>query len=186
MTWTRLERAALDYVIAGLARFGWASTEVDDLPPEARAAVLAAHYTTDPQAPGRLGMARLNLYLRLLRRVDAWERDDGEWPGWACPDGYGLPADDFAEDGVVPETAWFPIEAWRWASEGDLRLAPWHPLWLDAPPYDPAVTPRMRREARREKLARAVNEWAKANMPSIEDLCPPLFPEPRKRGRHGR
>ena len=167
MTWTRLERAALDYVIAGLARYGWASTELEvgDLPPEAEAAVLSALLSARSQdgrhVPGTLRMARLALYLRLLRRVDAWERDGGEWPGWSCPDGYGLPADDFAdEDGTVPDTAWFPIEAWRWASNDDLRLAPWHPLWLDAPPYDPAVTPRMRREARREKLAKAVNEWA--------------------------
>jgi len=145
VTWTRLERSALGYVIAGLARYGWASTEVGDLPPEAEAAVLAAHSRVGHHVPARLRMARLSLYLRLLRRVGAWEeRPLQDWPDWTCPR-YQAPIGD----GTWVTGDRVQYDTWTGGYMEDCRLAPWRPLWLNAPPYDPAVTPRMRREASR-------------------------------------
>lgn len=149
MTWTRTERAALDYVIAQLeAGLFLDVTPTNDLPKAARDAVLRQRISTSGMADHEIvvSLARLALYLRLLRRVEAWEsRPFSDWPDWTCPR-YQAPRNDgtWVTCDRVQHGPWVD----GCGGYEECRLAPWHPLWLDAPPYDPAVTPRMRREAR--------------------------------------
>ena len=119
MTWTRLERAGLDMLISELALYHAEANICIPLPPGVYESIRGTQLGDHP----RRMAARLALYLRLLRRVDAWERGE-EWafPAWPRR----------GRSGRVPA-----MKSWH----------DWHPLWLDAPPYDPAVTPRMRREA---------------------------------------
>lgn len=150
MTWTRTERAALDYVIAKLADRRWSLYAVDsDMPEVARRAQIRCQQAVRLDgAAERPAFARLALYLRLLRRVEAWEREDAEWGKWSDFEAYSLDSEP-AREGEMNEHGTFPVGPSQWEYNDRLRAWPWHPLWLDAPPHDPAVTPRMRREAKR-------------------------------------
>ncbi len=171
MTWTRMERAAVDYALA--SRVG----ADPSLPPDALHAVLSAHHALDRGPPDRVVDARLALYLRLLRRVEAWERGayatDGTfwaWPSWEVR---YEPGDS---DGWI-ELRRVPADEWLRQPRGPsvVRLKAWHPLWIDAPPYDPAVTPRMRREAieaRRERMRSGINKAAKATFGPMAKAFP--------------
>lgn len=151
---TRLERAALDYAIACLSRGDSVSDEVcDALGPEARHACASADRVVyQIGATRRLLVTRLALYLRLLRRVDAWEtRPPSEWPDWSCPVYQALVVVGPRESRslMCADVVRVQYDQWFGGYMEGCRLKPWHPLWLDAPPHDPAVTPRMRREAKR-------------------------------------
>lgn len=87
--------------------------------------------------PTRLVRARLALYLRCLRRVELWEalttHEDWSIYDEADPRAWAIPPCDRWEP---------PAEPW---GEWSYRFKAWHPLWLDAPAHEPAVTPAMRR-----------------------------------------
>ena len=88
----------------------------------------------------RLVRARVALYLRLMRRVEAAER-------WHSP-----PFDercswaDWMED-----ESWVQLQTGVWSERYSAQ--PWRPLWTSAPPHAPGVTARMRR-GRVEALGR--------------------------------
>jgi hypothetical protein len=46
-------------------------------------------------------------------------------------------------------------ETWMDTSPNECTMKPWNPLWLDAPPWSPDVTPKMRRESKRAATATA-------------------------------
>ena len=84
----------------------------------------------------RIVRARLALYLRLVRRVEAWERGE-MWP-----------APPYAEPQRVD--VWRP-SAWdaRWLAYA--RPVPWRPLWTMAPQHDPLIPPWQRHGLPRRK-----------------------------------
>jgi len=75
--------------------------------------------------------ARLALYLRLLRRMEVWKRHRRSGLGQQCPDRWATPPSGCGRQGCdcMPPVVW-------------------HPLWLDAPPHDPSMTPTRRRNLR--------------------------------------
>lgn len=168
MTWTRTERAALDYVIAGLAVTGYVNlSTAGDLPTWPRHVLDWYNQTWLDGADLRelrMMAARLALYLRLLRRVEAWERGE-EWARvWFTDDVGG----DVARD---QDWRWLCQRGRRLGPECQPRMTPWHPLWLDAPTHDPTITPRMRREAREARRA-AIHAVAKATFGTLAKAMP--------------
>lgn len=154
----RLEAAARDYAIAVLSR-GNAEEALDAATCVSEEAIeIVTGVGRDFDYAGRdfwtinprLLRARLALYLRLLRRIDAWEEYRNRAPdldpfqaetmrrrlAWAEP-----PHAHALRYGPHPEYPGFCIVY-------ELRSVPWRPLWLDAPAFDPEWTPRRRREAR--------------------------------------
>ena len=139
---TRLERAVIDYAIALLAPGDLRALDMlveverlEGLP--CWEAVCAARFhavymcADDPHL--RLTCARVALYLRLLRRVDAWEASRDGWR-------YDQSWSEFRRTDPTHGPL-YCFEPW------DLPATPWRPLWLDAPAHDPQVTPKMRRRA---------------------------------------
>lgn len=141
---TRLASSARDYAIACLARGDWMSAEdALSLAGEHDAAsALQRHspYRSFDFGPDiveprivwrgdrRVGV-RVALYLRLMRRVEAWERGALIGPRivFLSP-GSGVA---FRSSHPMPPGGW--------------RSLPWRPLWIDAPAHQPEVTPSMRR-----------------------------------------
>jgi hypothetical protein len=64
--------------------------------------------------PARVLRVRLGLYLRLLRRCEAFDRRE-DWAEFRRSDG---------------ESSYFPPRRWP-----QIPARPWRPLWLDAPPW---------------------------------------------------
>ncbi len=149
---TRLETASRDFAIACLANGDWMSAEdaLARIGEHATADALQKHhpYRSFDFGPSissprivwrgdrRVG-ARVALWLRLLRRVEVWER--GEWgrAGWA---GVGVVQRTTRGDW----TGHVGCGALRHMSAPWTAIA-WRPLWLDAPPYSADITPRQRR-----------------------------------------
>lgn len=141
---TRLESSARDYAIARLSAGEDLWPVIRDYRgPEYEAAVHAWEhcYSSDDL---RLVRARVALYLRLLRRVEAWER--GGPFNWAeyQPDGAVVLNGRVIRD---EETA----DILHQYDGGELRG--FVPLWTLAAPHEPGVTARMRR-GRLEALGR--------------------------------
>lgn len=149
---TRLESAARDYAIACLSGRGGDITAANALemvsllqPAGAlRDAEPWRRAERDPQGVMRITWcgdrrvrARVALYLRLLRRVEAWDAsDDPEWSAFDVA---------FVDSMEEPCARW-PVSGPDWESNGaDIRTVPWRPLWLDAPPYSADITARQRR-----------------------------------------
>lgn len=133
---TRLDSSARDYAIALLAPTGDLCTldalesveRLDGL--ECWAAVnraLGYLNVDDPHTHLRILRARVALYLRLMRRVEAWEAEGCLWSGWAAPGWV------FTRKGVPR------------SEPARMQWTPWRPLWTSAPPHAPGVTARMRR-----------------------------------------
>lgn len=126
---TRLESAARDFAIACLARGDW-------MPAEAALSEIGEYAAAGALWRGdRRVHARVALYLRLLRRVEAWER--------------GGRADQWAAFRVWEDQAYDP-QSWHvmcpeWLDLEHTYATPWRPLWLYAPPFSAEVTPAMRR-----------------------------------------
>jgi len=176
---TRLDSSARDYAIALVAvrrlhGFSDALKRIDlrlarDAEDAGRDVCCEGATTTHEAA--RLVRARVALYLRLLRRVEAWERGVAWWAAARESDTAaqrGLRAvsdlecshvshDDWAIPPAAPRTDPPPFEdplsTWTKRYEEWTRTplghAPWRPLWTSAPPHDPGVTARMRREVKR-------------------------------------
>lgn len=127
---TRLASSARDYAIALLAPSDLCA--LDALESVERldglacwASVNGALARVDDACPDsslRILRARVALYLRLLRRVEAWERGE-EWAG---------------ARGTV-------LGPWDRAGRRPVAWWPWRPLWTAAPPHEPGATARMRR-----------------------------------------
>lgn len=145
---TRLASSARDYAIARLARFSDPDAVLDEV---LSSLPWAEEVRCGPLPEGGIPIlrARVALYLRLMRRVEAWERWEAnqdadashhdawaEWLGWAIPSGNG--------------SVWCYRTEWRFAEAkaSYARARPRYPrpLYLDAPPHEPGVTARMRRE----------------------------------------
>ncbi len=138
---TRLASSARDFAIACLARGddGAAGDALLTIGDYAADAALRDHFpwrSAETGPDGKLVLvwrgdrrvrARVALYLRLLRRAEAEERDPCGWAGW--PE--SVMVRDFGD--------WYDSE-WYFAT-------PWRPLWLDAPPHSAEVTPAQRRNA---------------------------------------
>lgn len=115
----RLERAARDYTIAALSKRVYHGPFVFD--DETDSIVYSSLKAGN--VDWRVIYARVALYLRTVRRMEAWDRWEASFETLQM-----VPADKWARVRTRPDT--------------------WHPLWLDAPPYDFAITPKMRREAK--------------------------------------
>jgi len=133
---TRLDSSARDYAIALVAvrrlhGFSDALKRIDlrlaRATEDAGRDVCCEGATTTHEA-ARLVRARVALYLRLLRRVEAWEAEGCLWSGWAAPGWV------FTRKGVPR------------SEPARMQWTPWRPLWTSAPPHAPGVTARMRRE----------------------------------------
>lgn len=131
---TRLESSARDYAIARLSAG-------DDLWPVIRdyrgpgyeAAVHAWERCSEAGLP--LVRARVALYLRTLRRVEAAECDEW-WARFPATHSFG-----------VGLRCCFGPHPNTWDAIGDMLHADaWRPLWTSAPPHEPGVTAMMRRE----------------------------------------
>lgn len=165
---TRLESAGRDMAIALLA----SGRSLDD----ARAALAAAVWSDASWLPppahrgDRILRARVALFLRLVRRVEAWERaiiqaerDHAQHESvrgtggpsdldcsHASPDAWAFPpmvstVTDWPE---MSPPAW--LARWNeWRQRPTFRHLPWKPLWTSAPQHDPSTTPAQRRASRR-------------------------------------
>jgi hypothetical protein len=145
---SRLESSARDYAIAVLSTPGedadYALQAASTYEPAFDAYTGCQHWKPGDEEPvlvpcARILRARVALYLRLQRRVEAWERDPS---GWAAPPiavcfGPGYAFRDRLERPTMTDG---PGPSW-W------RSIPWRPLWADpsCPAHDPRLTPRMRR-----------------------------------------
>lgn len=163
----RLESSARDYAIACLAR-GMPPESMPQLADEYSRAVQEvadeerARRRDYAPLPGafadrvvisrnctayarRLVRARVALYLRTLRRAEAWERGGRytftHWSSFKRRHANG--EDVFCVEAVRSSTGD------RVVSVALLQATPWRPLWTSAPPHEPGVTARMRREVKR-------------------------------------
>ncbi len=171
---TRLESSARDYAIACCSRRRDDSLigalrplRLADVYEDAKIETWHAHEEWLASHVTRLVRARVALYLRLLRRVEAWERGAAWWDAARESDAAaqrGLRAvsdlecshvspDDWAIPPAAPRTEPPPFEeplsTWtkryeEWART-PLGHAPWRPLWTLAPTHEPGVPARMRR-----------------------------------------
>lgn len=168
---TRLERAARDYAIAALstprppsdgdAEHAIAAAAVCDTVEDAYTECM----TWSPEKPEdptlvpapRILRARVALYLRLMRRAEAWERAEIENAEHVarervyerlngaveCPHDHATP-DDWAIPLTTlgdPPPISSDISEWRAAFDRWRTAAshvPWRPLWTAAPPHDPS------------------------------------------------
>ncbi len=138
----RLESSARDYAIACLST----GESMGRVLSAFRGPVFDAAFRVWSDCPDEetpLVRARLALYLRLLRRVEAWERSGRfSFTHWAC----------FTRDHPTAGPV-YSIEAVRIGASAKLLrrplpATPWRPLWTSAPPHEPGVTARMRRSAK--------------------------------------
>jgi hypothetical protein len=166
---TRLERSTRDYAIAVLSAPGRPNVWVAASAVE-RATVYGPVYSAwtrniDTDALGdlvhvvspRILRARVALFLRLVRRCEAWERgnvwhdDEPHELFWHLP--HCRHANDW------PDSDGFRVSHDTWMSAPRphrCTMVPWKPLWTDptCPPHDPSTTPAQRRASRRGMVDR--------------------------------
>lgn len=144
----RLESSARDYAIACCSRRRDDSLigalrplRLADVYEDAKIETWHAHEEWLASHVTRLVRARVALYLRLLRRVEAWDRSGRfSFTHWA----------NFTR--VHPKSGpVYCVEAVRIGDSvreinGPLPATTWRPLWTLAPAHRPGVTARMRRK----------------------------------------
>jgi hypothetical protein len=132
---TRLERARRDHAIAllsaGVPTQWSAQTTLEEVSDDLCVVRVSLwDHEHDEPANARILRARVALFLRLVRRCEAWEAIGSKRLHWSTfercgPNGIGY-----------------------WVSSQHPAV-PWRPLWTSAPPHNPSTTPAQRRASRR-------------------------------------
>jgi len=131
---TRLERAKRDHAIAllsiGVPSQWSAQIAIEDLNDPGVTWVSLWDHERDEPANARVLRARIALWLRLVRRCEAWDAIGSKRLHWSTFERIG------------------PRGVGYWVNS-EHPAVPWKPLWTQAPQHDPSTTPAQRRASRR-------------------------------------